>query len=73
MIIRHAAVRIKSAIVQWRPQTMEPVNPSELKITSQLEMEKKHKSQGGLKNEPQLENSPFIGFSIADMQLGCLW
>lgn len=40
MIIRHAAVRIKSAIVQWRPQTMEPVNPSGFKITSQLEMEK---------------------------------
>lgn len=48
MIIRHAAVRINSAIVQWRLQTMEPVNPSVLKITSQLEMEKK-KSEGGLK------------------------
>lgn len=47
---------------------MEPVNPSGFKITSQLEMEKRHKSQGGLKNEPQLENSSFISFSIADLQ-----
>jgi len=49
MIIRHAAVWINSAIVQWRLQTMEPVNLSVLKITSQLEMEKKNKSKGGLK------------------------
>jgi len=48
MIIRHAAVRINSAIVQWRLQTMEPVNPSVLKITSQLEIGKK-RSEGGLK------------------------
>lgn len=38
MIIRHAAVWINSAIVQWRVQTIAPVNPSVLKITSQLEM-----------------------------------
>lgn len=54
MVIRHAAVWINSAIVQWRIQTMEPVNPSVLKITSQLEMGKKKKkrkrrSEGGLK------------------------
>lgn len=72
MIIRHAAIGIKSAIVQCCDRQWNQLIYQGLKLHPHWRWEK-HKSQGGLKNEPQLENPPFISFSIADLQLGCLW